>query len=138
MAKTGKQVQGDLYRILKDSSLYSEISGGVYREGCRPRNSDKEDAVVVFTAGLVGQVQTGVVTINIYVPGVDPYDNGVFVEDGQRCEELEVLAQAWVDDIVESVNTYEFELDGSISTLWEAEINQSFIVIKLSYRLFEE
>lgn len=138
MAKTGKQVQGDLYRFLKDSGLYSEISGGVYREGCRPRNSDKEDAVVVFTAGLAGQVQTGVVTINIYVPGVDPYDNGVFVEDGRRCEELEVLAQAWVDDMIESVNTYEFELDGSITTLWEAEINQSFIVIKLSYRLFEE
>ena len=52
MAKTGKQVQGDIYRLLRDSSLYLRISGEVYRYGYRPRDSRKEDATVRFTTGL--------------------------------------------------------------------------------------
>lgn len=36
MAKTSKQVQGDIYRMLRDSVLYTQISGEVYREGMRP------------------------------------------------------------------------------------------------------
>lgn len=52
MAKTGKQVQGDIYQLLKDSTLYTMISGDVYRNGYRPRDSRLEDAVVIFTAGL--------------------------------------------------------------------------------------
>ena len=84
MAKTSKQVQGDVYRLLKDSTLYSMISGEVYRQGYRPRDSRLEDAVVIFTAGLPDQIQTGVVTVHIYCPDIDPYGNGVLVEDGDR------------------------------------------------------
>lgn len=89
MAKTGKQIQSDVLALLKSSSLPALISGKVYRKGYRPRDSKAEDAIVIFTAGLPGQVQTGVVTINIYVPDIDPYENGVLVENGQRCETLE-------------------------------------------------
>lgn len=67
MAKTGKQVQGDIYRLFKGSTLYTMISGDVYRNGYRPRDSRLEDAVVTFTAGLPDQIQTGVVTVNIFV-----------------------------------------------------------------------
>ena len=91
MAKTSKQVQGDVYRLLKDSTLYSMISGEVYRQGYRPRDSRLEDAVVIFTAGLPDQIQTGVVTVHIYCPDIDPYGNGVLVEDGQRTEDLKPL-----------------------------------------------
>ena len=93
MAKTGKQVQGDVYQMLKDSALCSMISGAVYRGGYRPRDSHKEDVVVIFTAGIPDQIQTGVVTVNIFVPDIDPYDNGVLVEDGERTAELERYAQ---------------------------------------------
>lgn len=41
MAKTGKQVQGDIYKLLRDSTLYTLISGEVYRNGLRPRDSQK-------------------------------------------------------------------------------------------------
>lgn len=136
MAKTGKQVQGDIYQLLKDSTLYTMISGDVYRNGYRPRDSRLEDAVVIFTAGLPDQIQTGVVTVNIYVSDIDPYDNGVFVEDGQRTEELERLAQAWFDSLTTEVSCYKFKLMQTIYTEEEAEINQHFIVVKLGYEYF--
>lgn len=136
MAKTGKQVQGDIYRLFKGSTLYTMISGDVYRNGYRPRDSRLEDAVVIFTAGLPDQIQTGVVTVNIYVPDIDPYDNGVFVEDGQRTEELERLAQAWVDSLTAAVSCYKFKLMQTIYTEEEADINQHFIVVKLGYEYF--
>lgn len=136
MAKTGKQVQGDIYQLLKDSTLYTMISGDVYRNGYRPRDSRLEDAVVIFTAGLPDQIQTGVVTVNIYVPDIDPYENGVFVEDGERTEELERLAQAWVDSLSAEVSCYKFKLQQTIYTEEEAEINQHFVVVKLGYRYF--
>ena len=136
MAKTGKQVQGDIYRLFKGSTLYTMISGDVYRNGYRPRDSRLEDAVVTFTAGLPDQIQTGVVTVNIFVPDIDPYDNGVFVEYGRRTEELERLAQAWVDSLTAAVSCYKFKLMQTIYTEEEAEINQHFIVVKLAYEYF--
>lgn len=138
MAKTGKEVQGDVYQLLKESTLYTMISGDVYRNGYRPRDSRLEDAVVIFTAGLPDQIQTGVVTINIFVPDIDPYDNGVLVEDGERTAELERLAQDWVDRLSAEVPSYDFELKSTIYTEEEAAINQHFVVVKLGYRLFDD
>ena len=137
MAKTGKQVQGDIYQLLKDSTLYTMISGDVYRNGYRPRDSRLEDAVVIFTAGLPDQIQTGVVTVNIFVPDIDPYDNGVFVEDGQRTEALERLAAKWVESLTTAVSCYKFKLQQTIYTEEEADINQHFIVVKLGYEYFD-
>ena len=136
MAKTGKQIQGDVYRLLKDSTLYTMISGDVYRNGYRPRDSRLEDAVVIFTAGLPDQIQTGVVTVNIFVPDIDPYDNGIFVEDGQRTEALESLAAEWVESLSAEVSCYKFKLQQTIYTEEEAEINQHFVVVKLGYEYF--
>lgn len=140
MAKTSKQVQGDIYRLLKDSTLCSMISGDVYRSGYRPRDSRKEDAVVIFTAGLPGQIQTGVVTVHIYVPDIDPYpeDNGVLVEDGQRTAEIERLAQDWVDSLTAGVSCYRFKLQATISTEEEPDIKQHFIVVMLRYEYFSD
>lgn len=136
MAKTSKQVQGDIYRLLKGSTFYSMISGDVYRNGLRPRDSRKEDAVVIFTTGLPYQIQTGVVTVNIYVPDIDPYDNGVLVEDGERTEEIERLAQQWVDSLTTDKSCYKFRLQQTIYTEEEPDINQHFIVVKLGYEYF--
>lgn len=137
MAKTSKQIQGDIYKLLKDSTLYTMISGEVYRQGYRPRDSRKEDAVVIFTTGLPNQIQTGIVTVNIFVPDIDPYDNGVWVEDGERTERVERLAQEWVDDIIDKDCLYAFELSHTICTEAEPSINQHFVVVKLKYKLSE-
>lgn len=138
MAKTGKQIQGDIYLLLKHSLLAEELSGGVYRNGYRPRDSRLEDAIVTFTAGLSDtDIQTGVVTINIYVPDIDPYDNGVWVEDGQRTEEVEQMAQAWVDDLTADRSNYLFSLKQTITTVEESETREHFVVIKLGYSYFD-
>lgn len=136
MAKTGKQIQGDVYRLLRGSDLSKKISGEVYRNGLRSRNSRKEDAIVAFTAGLPDQIQTGVVTVNIFVPDIDPEDNGTWLEDGRRTEEIENLAQAWVDSLTAEISCYKFKLQQTIYTEAEPSINQHFVVVKLKYEYF--
>lgn len=137
MAKTGKQIQGDVYQLLRDSTLYSMISGEVYRNGMRPRDSRAEDAVVTFTAGFPTEIQEGVVTVNIFVPDIDPYENGVLVEDGQRCETLEKAAADWVDSLTAAVSNYKFKLQQTIYTEEEPEIHQHFVVVKLQYEYID-
>lgn len=138
MARTGKQIQGDIRRLLMDSTLAESISGEVYRSGFRPRDSRKEDAVVTFTAGLPGQIETGVVTVNIFVPDIDPDDNGTWVEDGERTEQLEILAQKWADGLTAGRSCYKFRLQQTINTEAEPEIHQHFVVVKLMYEYFEK
>lgn len=136
MAKTAKQIQGDVYQLLKNSTLCSMISGDVYRKGMRPRDSKSEDAIVIFTTGLPDQIQTGVVTINIYVPDIDAYNNGVLVENGLRTSQIELLAAEWVDSLKTGVSDYHFKLQQTIYTEEEVAIQQHFVVVKLRYRYF--
>lgn len=137
MSKTGKQIQGDIYRLLRESSLSANVSGEVYRNGTRPRDSKAEDIIVTFTTGLPTQIQEGVVTINIFVPDIDPYENGVMVEDGARTAELEQAAQDWFNSLSTADNGYIFDLQQTIYTEEEPDINQHFVVVKLHYRLYE-
>ena len=137
MAKTGKQVQGDIYNFLRNSALSSMISGGVYRNGYRPPDSKLEDAVVIFTAGLPGQIQTGVVTVNIFVPDTDAFENGILVEEGQRTESIEKLAEDWVKSLNAGVSCYKFKLQQTIYTDEEQDINQHFVVVKLAYEYYD-
>ena len=137
MAKTSREIQGDIYQLLRSSNLRSTISGDVYRDGMRPRDSRLEDAIVIFTAGLSNQVQTGVVTINVYVPDIDPYGNGVLVEDVERTEQIEKSAQAWVDSLTTAVSCYKFTLQQTIYTETDESISQHFVVVRLQFELLE-
>ena len=138
MARTGKQVQGDIYTFLKNSTLYTMISGDVYRAGMRPRDSKLEDAEVIFTTGIPKQIETGVVTVNIFVPDIDPYSNGVLVEDSERTEELEIAAGGWVDSLNAGVSNYKFHLQQTIYTEEEPNIKQHFVVVRLAYEYFSD
>lgn len=137
MARTSRQIQGDIYQLLVDSTLSAMISGGVYRAGMRPRDSRLEDAEVRFTTGLAGQVQTGVVTVNIWVPDIDPWGNGVLVEDSERTEQLEAAAQEWFEAVKASETDYNFRLQQTIYTEEEPYIHQHFVVVRLAYELFD-
>lgn len=136
MALTSKQVQGDIYRFLSESTLNTLISGDVYRAGVRPRDSGLEDAVVIFTTGIPGEIETGVVTINIYVPDIDAWENGVLVEDGERTEEVERLANEWVKSLTAEHSDYLFRLQQTIYTEADKELHQHFVVVKLAYRYY--
>ena len=135
MQKTASQVQADVFGFIKGSPLAKGISGGVYKDDTRPRDSRKEDAVVVFTTGIPGDVQEGVVTINIFIPDVKPYANGVFVKDTRRCSEVEALAQQWVDSLTAEKSDYLFSLQECIHTSREQETKQHFVVVKIKYKI---
>lgn len=137
MAKTAKQIQKDIIDLIERSDLAADVSGDVYRNGYRPRDSRLEDIVVIFTTGLPDEIETGVVTINVYCPDFDPYGNGVLVEDGERTEALENLSQKWVNGLLGSGTNYVFKLRQTIYTEAEQDINQHFVVIKLGYKLHE-
>lgn len=137
--KTASQIQGDIYQLIKaDTALCAEISGDVYRDGYRPRDSRLEDIIVSFTAGEVGEIDRGTVTINIYVPDIDPFGNGVMVEDGARTATLEASAARWVESLTADKSNYLFKLAQTIYTENDADIKQHFVVISLRYKYYDK
>lgn len=139
MTKTSSDIEGDIYNMLRGSDLAKQLSGSVYRKGYRPRDSKLEDAVVIFTAGLNGEVQEGTVTINVYVPDIDAFDNGVLVKNGERVATLERLCQQWRDSLNASTSNYLFIKDDedTVHTVPEEDIHQHFIVVTLNYRYYD-
>lgn len=137
MTKTGGQIQGDVFELLRNSRLAREISGKVYRDPeYRPRDSKKEDAVVIFTAGTADEVQEGVVTINIFVPDVDPDRNGTWVKSG-RTAQIEALAQEWFNSLSAATSNYHFGLAQAIMTDAAPELRQHFVVVRLRFKFYE-
>ena len=100
----------------------------------RPRNSRLEDIVVTFVAGLCeSSIQTGVVVVNIYVPDIDPYCNGVLVENSSRTEEIEAAAARWVTTLTCDKSNYKFRLAATIQTFEDIDIHQHFVSVRLGY-----
>lgn len=97
-----------------------------------------EDAVVIFTSCTPDQIQEGVVTINIFVPDIRPFGDGTSVQDGARCEEVEAMAQAWFDSLSACSSLYKFHLRDTIKSVHDVDIRQSFVVVKLGFRFFDE
>ena len=137
MSKTGQEIEDDVYGFVKDSPLALLISGDVYKDGVRPRDSEKEDAIVKFVTGYDGAdpIQGGTVVINIYVPDADPYKNGVLVRDIKRCKEIEIAANEWVESFTVAKSNYKFKKAQTICTVAEPDINQHFVSIRLRFKL---
>ncbi len=136
MAKTGKQIQGDFLRFLRDDVISRQISGSVYREGYRPRDSRVEDIEVIYIGGNPNQIETGVVTILIYCPDVDLYGDGVLVENGERTAKLERYAQEWLDSMTCEMSNYKLSLRSTITTIAIDEIHQHAVSMALNYEYF--
>ncbi|MCD8313574.1 MAG: hypothetical protein LUC24_05375 [Bacteroidales bacterium] len=133
---TAKQVQTDFIALLRGSSLEAAVSGSVYRDGYRPRDSRLEDIVVAFTTGTAAQVDSGVVTLNIFVPDIADSD-GTLVEDGARTAELEAAAQTWFDGLSGGgAGDYLLSLRQTIYTEAEPETHEHFVSVRLGYRYF--
>lgn len=130
---TAHKVQDDIMALLRESELVDYVTGEVYREGYRPRDSRKEDIVVIFVTGTPEQVERGAVTLNIYVPDITPYNNGVYVEDGLRVSQIEHLADLWVQSLKARRTNYLFNLLRTISTMREEATHEHFVVVQLEY-----
>lgn len=130
---TAHKVQDDIMALLRESELVDYVTGEVYRKGYRPRDSRKEDIVVIFVTGTPEQVERGAVTLNIYVPDITPYNNGVYVEDGLRVSQIEHLADLWVQSLKARRTNYLFNLLRTISTMREETTHEHFVVVQLEY-----
>lgn len=128
--KTEKQIEKDIFRIIKSSPINTMIGGTLYRKGMRPRNAKTEDAVVAFLSGLDGQFQTGVVLLNIYVPMTQNASSDK-ITDISRVETLEAAVKDFFDECSE-VN-YLFELRETPYSEDLDEIEQTRINVRIHY-----
>lgn len=128
--KTEMQIERDFYHLIKGSALGKEVKGGIYRSEMRPYNSEEEDVVIKFLSGIDGQIQTGVVILNVYVPDVE-LEDGRKVADKERIGELQSLIASLVEDVADV--EYLIETDGTPCTMRNEEINQHFIYVRLKF-----
>lgn len=128
--KTEKQIEKDIFRIIKASPINTMIGGTLYRKGMRPRNAKTEDAVVAFLSGLDGQFQTGVVLLNIYVPMTQNASSDK-ITDISRVETLEAAVKDFFDECSE-VN-YLFELRETPYSEDLDAIEQTRINVRIHY-----
>lgn len=128
--KTEKQIEKDIFRIMKASPINTMIGGTLYRKGMRPRNAKTEDAVVAFLSGLDGQFQTGVVLLNIYVPMTQNASSDK-ITDISRVDTLETAVKDFFDECSE-VN-YLFELRETPYSEDLDEIEQTRINVRIHY-----
>lgn len=135
MAKTEKEIVGDIIKMVKSHSIAHTVNGEVYRKGYRPRDSRKEDIVVILTTGIPNQIEEGVVTIHAYVPDIE--FNGVMVEDGARCDIIERAMTEFAESLNTNGSCYKFKLQATVSTEEASEIEQHFVVAMLHYKYFK-
>lgn len=133
MEKTEKQIEKDVFRIIRDSELKAVIGGVVYRDGMRPKNAKTEDIVVKFLTGIDGQEQSGIVLVHIYVPNIkSPSGDGELVPNITRIDLLEEKANSLLSSLEDT--EYLLEKDGTPKSYPAEGIEQYFINVRLKYR----
>nr|DAQ08882.1 MAG TPA: hypothetical protein [Caudoviricetes sp.] len=135
MRKTGLAIEEYIHGLLKGQVV---VSGGVYRNGTRPFDSNVEDVVVSFLTGrdsLDGFSQSGVVNVNAYVP-MRNFGGPLLVKDVKRCEELEEA----ISQLVDAHRTGDFllVLDGTPTTFSEEGFSVVNVRVKYKYNKLTE
>lgn len=131
--KTETQIETDFYRIIKSSQIPSIINGKVYRRGMRPLDSQKEDCIVQFLSGRNGQLQEGVLNMNIFVPKILIGSSTNKVEDLKRVEELEIaIMELFTDNAFEN-SYYLVEVNETPKSIDYADIKQTCINTRIHY-----
>lgn len=141
MNLTGSRIQADVFALLRDSALARAINGHVYLKGTRPRDSRLEDAVVIFKKGLPGQMQDGVVTVNVFVPDITPWGDGTKTEDIARTTAIEEAAEQWADGLTRQsrhLGGYRFTLQETVHTQAEPATDEHFVVVHLRYQYYND
>jgi hypothetical protein len=136
MNRTGLQVLRDIYALLVDSDLAKAVSGNVYYAETRPRDSKAEDIILGYLAGVPADLQQIVVQVNIFVPDIDPWQNGVLTPDVARLSEIEEAAAEWVETLtVESTGgKYNVSLYDNIHSGEATGVGQHYVNIQLRLR----
>lgn len=128
--KTEQQIERDFYSFVNKSPLGKTIKGKVYRDEMRPADAKTEDLIVKFYTGVDGQVQTGTVILDVYVPDITNKD-GRKVKNSPRIAELQVL----ILDFIENNDNTEYLMETELSpyTIKSEEIEQHEIKVRIKF-----
>ena len=130
MKKTGAEIEKDIYQLIA-AEIKTKINGEVYNSAGRPTDSQKEDAVVIFMTGTEGQIQEGIVTVNIYVPKINS-QSGRKIKDTARCRALEADLMTAIDQT--TTTEYYLSRRTMIQTFDEEAINQNFVNAQIYFK----
>lgn len=134
---TQADILDTLYGLVCRAPWAATLTGGVYLHGQRPLDSDREDAVVCYIQGDPLQIQTGTLSVLVYVPDIDPFDNGVLTEDAARTAQLQRLVNDWAATLTaRAPEGWRYTLRQTVSTEAETSRHQHFVVARLAYQYF--
>ena len=102
--KTDIDIKDDIWRVIKKSPLFKEITGELKKTSIRPKESRKEDIVISVLANNIRQKQMAYVNVNIYV--ADNYVDGQSEENSERLRRLCNMAFS----VFENVRGVDFRL----------------------------
>lgn len=130
--KTTNDIERDFYTIISESTLGTSINGEVYRTNMRPSVTDTEDIVVSHLSGVLSQIQTGVVLVNIYtISAIDSNERSV--DDKARIGELQTMFFDFIDSY-DSPSGYVLEADGMPRTEYDKEAKRWVLSCRVRYR----
>lgn len=135
---TGGIVETDFYKAIKETELAKQVNGEVYRAEYRPRDSKKEDIIVILTTLTAGQIQDGVVTVLIYVPDIDFDGTGELRRNNARIQDLEICCLTALKELRIELKDYnDIALQQGIQS-FEDTNEQHFISMRISFRLLNK
>ena len=102
--KTDIDIKNDIWRVIKKSPLFKEVTGELKKTSVRPKESRKEDIVISVLANNIRQKQLAYVNVNIYV--ADNYVDGQNEENSERLRRLCNMAFS----VFENVRGVDFRL----------------------------
>lgn len=129
MMKTTADIEHDIWTVAK-GYLTGKIGGSVYKEGTRPNDSCKEDAVVVVSFASAGQTQDSSAYVNIFVPNIDC--GGESMPDKARLRLLSSFDEGLAEAVHEAYSDYAVELGSATGTMEEEGSGQHMVSIHLS------
>lgn len=132
--KTETQIEKDFYRFVKESPVSSAIGGDVLRDGMRARNAKTEDAVVIFNSGLDGQIQDGVVVLNVFVPKKSFGKDTEPVKDIPRVDALEQIIRDWFDQWKNSEYLLPQDRRPTIQSLEDPQTGETYIHVRIRFK----
>ena len=136
MRKTASDIANDIKSIISESELAKSVNGEIYESGHRPANSRMEDIIIILSKGYFGDIDSGTITLNIYVDQ-DPDCEMETEKDSERAREIERLAQDWVDSLDASTH-YLFEQRTVIKTWPDRATHQRFVAVILDHRDYDK
>lgn len=134
MFKTQQDIEDDFYNALKNSALVNAVNGKLYKKDLRPINSKQEDITLIVTTIDSAQWQQGVITLLIYVNGIDLYQSQL-VPDKKRIKELSTLTLSILDELKANMANYDgFNFFQAVTNDFDVETEQWFISAKIGFR----